>query len=152
LFATIDASPPCLLLVVGVERTKTTPPAAVSDFGTTAPFLTKTMLACRRTVQIIFSEKNLSDPASVLLKRASVLPPTAPLAAASAPPSPVLVRSYTTHAHLPEEHRMVYEMCRNFADSELAPNAGDWDQKHEFPREAITKLVRAVLQQCLVES
>jgi alkylation response protein AidB-like acyl-CoA dehydrogenase len=47
---------------------------------------------------------------------------------------------------------MVYEMCRNFADSELAPNAGDWDKKHEFPREAITKLVRAGLRQCLVES
>lgn len=48
---------------------------------------------------------------------------------------------YTTHSQLPEEHRMVYEMCRNFADNELAPHAGEWDQKHEFPKEAVTKLV-----------
>lgn len=36
---------------------------------------------------------------------------------------------------------MVYEMCRKFADEELAPNAGKWDQKHEFPTEAVDKLV-----------
>ena len=51
------------------------------------------------------------------------------------------VRSYTTHNHLPEEHRMIYEMCRKFADEELAPNAGEWDKKHEFPKEAIAHLV-----------
>lgn len=55
----------------------------------------------------------------------------------------VLVRrAYTTHSQLPEEHRMVYEMCRNFANEQLAPNAGEWDKKHEFPKEAVTKLVR----------
>jgi alkylation response protein AidB-like acyl-CoA dehydrogenase len=102
------------------------------------------MLACRRTVQALFSERNASVKLAVLRRGTAVLQPTA---SASAPSSPVLVRSYTTHAHLPEEHRMVYEMCRNFADSELAPNAGDWDKKHEFPREAITKLVRAGLRQ-----
>ena len=32
-------------------------------------------------------------------------------------------------------------MCRKFADEELAPNAGKWDQKHEFPTEAVDKLV-----------
>ena len=37
---------------------------------------------------------------------------------------------------------MVYEMCRKFADEELAPNAGEWDQKHEFPKDAVDKLVR----------
>jgi butyryl-CoA dehydrogenase len=50
------------------------------------------------------------------------------------------VRRYTTHKHLPEEHRMIYEMCRNFADQELAPNAGKWDHDHAFPTEAVTKL------------
>jgi butyryl-CoA dehydrogenase len=35
---------------------------------------------------------------------------------------------------------MVYEMCRKFADEELAPNAGEWDKKHEFPKQAITHL------------
>lgn len=48
---------------------------------------------------------------------------------------------YTTHSQLPDEHRMVYEMCRNFADAELAPHAGEWDKKHEFPKEAVSKLV-----------
>lgn len=37
---------------------------------------------------------------------------------------------------------MVYEMCRKFADEELAPHAGEWDKKHEFPTEAVDKLVR----------
>lgn len=35
---------------------------------------------------------------------------------------------------------MIYEMCRKFADEELAPNAGKWDKNHEFPKEAVTKL------------
>lgn len=48
--------------------------------------------------------------------------------------------SYTTHSQLPEEHRMIWEMCRSFADSELAPNAGEWDQKHEFPQAAVEQL------------
>jgi butyryl-CoA dehydrogenase len=51
-------------------------------------------------------------------------------------------RQYTTHSQLPEEHQMIYEMCRNFANEELAPNAGEWDQKHAFPAEAITHMVR----------
>ena len=50
-------------------------------------------------------------------------------------------RMYTTHGHLPEEHRMVYEMCRKFADEELAPNAREWDLKHQFPKDAVAKLV-----------
>ena len=33
-------------------------------------------------------------------------------------------RKFTTHNQLPEEHRMIYDMCRKFADEELAPNAG----------------------------
>lgn len=37
---------------------------------------------------------------------------------------------------------MVYDMCRKFADEELAPNAGEWDKNHEFPVDAITQLVR----------
>jgi alkylation response protein AidB-like acyl-CoA dehydrogenase len=49
--------------------------------------------------------------------------------------------SYTTYAQLPEEHRMVHEMCAKFADEELAPNAGEWDKKHEYPAQAIAQLV-----------
>lgn len=37
--------------------------------------------------------------------------------------------------------QMIYEMCRNFADNELAPFAGEWDKNHQFPRETIDKLV-----------
>jgi hypothetical protein len=39
---------------------------------------------------------------------------------------------------------MVHEMCRKFADEELAPNAGAWDKEHRFPKEAIDQLVRHV--------
>lgn len=53
-------------------------------------------------------------------------------------------QSYTTQTQLPEEHKMVYEMCRSFADAELAPYAGEWDKKHEFPKEAVSKLVSRV--------
>ena len=36
---------------------------------------------------------------------------------------------------------MLYEMCRKLADEELAPNAGQWDKAHSFPKEAIEQLV-----------
>lgn len=52
-----------------------------------------------------------------------------------------VVRAITTHSQLPEEHKMVYDMCRKFADEELAPNAREWDQKHVFPKEAVQQLV-----------
>jgi len=35
---------------------------------------------------------------------------------------------------------MVYEMCKKFADEELAPKASQWDQKHEFPTDAVVAL------------
>lgn len=50
------------------------------------------------------------------------------------------MRTYTTHSQLPEEHQMIYEMCRKFADEELAPNAAEWDKKHIFPQEAVSQL------------
>ena len=53
-------------------------------------------------------------------------------------------RHYTTHSQLPEEHQMIYEMCRKFADEELAPNAGEWDKKHTFPTDAVSQLVRYI--------
>lgn len=54
-------------------------------------------------------------------------------------------RKYTTYSQLPSEHQMVYEMCRKFAEEELMPNAGKWDQKHEFPTEAVDKLVSSIV-------
>jgi alkylation response protein AidB-like acyl-CoA dehydrogenase len=47
-----------------------------------------------------------------------------------------------THDTLPEEHQMVYDMCRKFADEELAPNAGKWDKEHQLPLEVVGQLVR----------
>jgi len=49
-------------------------------------------------------------------------------------------RSITTHSQLPEEHKMIYDMCRKFSDEELAPNAGEWDKKHQFPTDAVSQL------------
>lgn len=49
-------------------------------------------------------------------------------------------RTFLTHAQLQEEHQMIYEMCRKFADEELAPNAGKWDKEHCFPTDAIRHL------------
>jgi butyryl-CoA dehydrogenase len=41
---------------------------------------------------------------------------------------------------LTEEQRQVRDLCRDFADAELRPNARRWDEAHEFPREAVRKL------------
>ena len=41
---------------------------------------------------------------------------------------------------LTEEQRQVRDLCRQFADEELRPNARRWDANHEFPREAVKKL------------
>ena len=35
---------------------------------------------------------------------------------------------------LSETHEMLRETCRDFADKELAPLAGEFDQKHLFPK------------------
>lgn len=32
---------------------------------------------------------------------------------------------------------MLRDMCRNFADCELAPHAGDWDKDHTFPKDQV---------------
>ena len=39
-----------------------------------------------------------------------------------------------------DEHKMLRDMCRAFADTELAPNAGKWDKAHEFPVGAIKQM------------
>lgn len=41
---------------------------------------------------------------------------------------------------LPEEHQMLRETLRNFADAELKPHAAGWDQRHEYPAEAVKKM------------
>ena len=44
------------------------------------------------------------------------------------------------HIELTEEQRQVKELCRDFADGELKPNARKWDEQHHFPAEAVRKL------------
>jgi len=41
---------------------------------------------------------------------------------------------------LTEEQRQVRDLCRQFADEELRPNARKWDADHQFPAAAVTKL------------
>jgi butyryl-CoA dehydrogenase len=41
---------------------------------------------------------------------------------------------------LTEEQRQVRDLCRQFADAELKPNARKWDHDHQFPTEAVKKL------------
>jgi butyryl-CoA dehydrogenase len=41
---------------------------------------------------------------------------------------------------LSEEQRQVRDLCREFADRELRPNARRWDADHVFPREAVKQL------------
>ena len=35
---------------------------------------------------------------------------------------------------------MLRDTCRNFADTELAPKAGEWDKNHMFPADAVKKM------------
>jgi butyryl-CoA dehydrogenase len=44
------------------------------------------------------------------------------------------------HIELSEEQRQVRDLCREFADRELKPNARRWDRDHEFPRDAVRQL------------
>jgi len=41
---------------------------------------------------------------------------------------------------LTEEQRQVRDLCREFAEKELKPNARRWDADHVFPREAVRQL------------
>jgi len=41
---------------------------------------------------------------------------------------------------LSEEHNMLRENVRSFADNELVPNAAKWDKEHLFPADAIKQM------------
>ncbi|MGD8967392.1 MAG: acyl-CoA dehydrogenase family protein [Anaerolineae bacterium] len=41
---------------------------------------------------------------------------------------------------LSDEHRMIRDMARDFAENEIAPIAGQYDETGEFPRETIAKM------------
>mmetsp|Transcript_10032 Transcript_10032/g.20709 ORF Transcript_10032/g.20709 Transcript_10032/m.20709 type:complete len:453 (+) Transcript_10032:105-1463(+) len=78
--------------------------------------------------------------------------PQLPTSNSSANPKFSSVRNYPSHSQLPEEHAMVYEMCRKFAEEELMPHAREWDQKHEFPKDAVEKLAELGLMGINVHS
>jgi len=46
-------------------------------------------------------------------------------------------RSISTYSQLTDEHTMLRDMCRTFADNDLAPNASAWDQAHGVPKEIV---------------
>lgn len=50
------------------------------------------------------------------------------------------VRNYTEWPMLKEEHVMISQTCKNFADTELAPIAHKIDKEHYFPAEQVKKL------------
>lgn len=50
------------------------------------------------------------------------------------------VRMYTEWPFLKEEHVMISDMAKNFAQTELAPIAHKTDKEHLFPAAAIKKL------------
>ena len=41
---------------------------------------------------------------------------------------------------LGDEHAALRDMCRKFADEELAPHAGKWDKDHRLPPEVIATM------------
>ena len=41
---------------------------------------------------------------------------------------------------LTEEQREIQALAREVADTEIAPNASEWDREHRFPRAVFTKL------------
>ena len=49
----------------------------------------------------------------------------------------LVCRAYTNLSGLSEEHRMIRETVHDFANEKLVPFAGQWDQTHTFPTEAI---------------
>jgi butyryl-CoA dehydrogenase len=55
----------------------------------------------------------------------------------------VAPRRFSTALELPEigeEHDMLKQMCRDFADAELKPIAGEIDRDHRYPATQIAKL------------
>ena len=49
-------------------------------------------------------------------------------------------RSYSDWPFLKEEHVMIADMCKNFAETELKPIAGQLDRDHAYPTAAMKKL------------
>ena len=95
--------------------------------------ITKTVSKCIASKATSTTSKKLFSSLTTNLKRSQAVRPAV---------TTMNKRSYMCHSELPEETKMLYEMIRDFANDELAPNAGKWDKNHEFPHEAVQSLVR----------
>lgn len=49
-------------------------------------------------------------------------------------------RCIASLSSLSETHQMLYKTCRDFAESELKPNASKYDREHLYPADAIKKM------------
>ena len=47
------------------------------------------------------------------------------------------VRTMSNLSLLSDTHQMLQKTCRDFADNELAPIAGQLDKEHRFPKEQV---------------
>lgn len=52
----------------------------------------------------------------------------------------IAARTYLTWSSLPETHQMLRSTCREFADRELKPIAGELDRHHRFPAEQVKRM------------
>ncbi len=52
---------------------------------------------------------------------------------------------------LSEIHEMLRDTCRDFADKELTPKAGEIDKSHEYPQEQVNKLAELGLMSVAIE-
>mmetsp|Transcript_64605 Transcript_64605/g.179409 ORF Transcript_64605/g.179409 Transcript_64605/m.179409 type:complete len:446 (-) Transcript_64605:91-1428(-) len=60
--------------------------------------------------------------------------------AATTPVASAASRGISTIGCLSEEHQMIREMSRQFAETELMPIAGDLDKEHRFPAEQVAAI------------
>ena len=49
---------------------------------------------------------------------------------------------------LSEEHQMIRDALRSFAQERLAPNAARWDREHHFPKEELQQMVQELEESC----
>src|SRR2546421_12800459 len=53
---------------------------------------------------------------------------------------------------LSADQREIQALARDFGEAEIAPNAGEWDRQHGFPRELLGKLADlGLLGACIPE-
>src|SRR5258708_27672837 len=48
--------------------------------------------------------------------------------------------SLNTQLDLTDEQRAIRDLARDFCESEVKPNAADWDERHQFPYDAVAKM------------